>query len=169
MRQTSTRLESDYNIIFTLTPLERLNAIGCGDAVYDAHTLYLNHHGYPAYRRGQTEILVHRNVARKRYVGWPPSWHVHHINEDKTDWRSDNLIPLPPEVHDAIHDHYRHRSHTARAAARNERTHRDNREAFTKGIRTGIRRAHTWWNTTLRRQLPGALTALNTAKRRGSL
>lgn len=49
---------------------------------------------------------VHRTVYENHYGSIPKGWHVHHIDYNKKNNTSDNLIALPCEVHDYIHQTY---------------------------------------------------------------
>jgi len=59
--------------------------------------------GYATFREEGKNIFVHRRTAEKKYKVIPKGFHVHHIDEDKTNNRPDNLILLHWKDHDRVH------------------------------------------------------------------
>lgn len=64
----------------------------------------LDANGYERY--SDTKKLVHREVCRQAHGEFLPSWHVHHVNGRKLDNRPENLVALPPGLHQALHESF---------------------------------------------------------------
>ncbi|TCO70238.1 HNH endonuclease signature motif containing protein [Rhodovulum euryhalinum] len=53
--------------------------------------MYIDKHGYPRVSyRGKPE-KIHRLIWRMHHGAIPPGYEIHHKNEDKLDWRIENL------------------------------------------------------------------------------
>lgn len=75
----------------------------------------VDEHGYPVVcvpatrwgpdgkRRGKRYRKVHQLVWEKHYGPLPPGFHLHHINQNKLDWRLENLRSMPHEEHISLH------------------------------------------------------------------
>ena len=46
---------------------------------------------------------THRRVAEKKLGGLRRGFHVHHLDQDKTNNRSRNLVEVHPKVHGTLH------------------------------------------------------------------
>lgn len=65
---------------------------------YDGKKFTLRPHGYYELTTGN-RTLMHRYVWESKYGVIPCGWDIHHINEDKSDNRIDNLECLPKSEH----------------------------------------------------------------------
>lgn len=57
--------------------------------------------GYVVDNKGR---LVHRVLCRKFHGPFPRDWVVHHIDENKKNNSAENLIALPRQLHNKLHD-----------------------------------------------------------------
>jgi hypothetical protein len=75
-----------------------------GRAPLTDESIYVGKTGY--YQRTKDHKYVHRIIYYNAVKKTPPMWHVHHINGEKLDNRLDNLIALPPEIHQKLHERW---------------------------------------------------------------
>lgn len=61
----------------------------------------LNENGYYLTKGGKLE---HREIYKATYGKIPSGWVVHHIDQCKTNNDPDNLVALPRELHNTLHD-----------------------------------------------------------------
>jgi len=66
--------------------------------IYDSRKFTLRANGYYSLTTGD-RCLMHRYVWQKERGEIPEGWDIHHINEDKTDNRIENLECLPKSEH----------------------------------------------------------------------
>lgn len=70
----------------------------------------INAHGYVAIRTGKRKYRLEHRVIAERALGraLKPHEHVHHINCNKTDNRSENLLICTLSYHNEIHGRIKH-------------------------------------------------------------
>lgn len=70
-----------------------------------ANSIFIkNEFGYLVSRN--TGEPLHRIRYEKRYGVIPPKWDIHHVDGNKLNNDTDNLIALPHRVHFAIHEFF---------------------------------------------------------------
>jgi hypothetical protein len=70
----------------------------------DQPTRHINENGYWVTEAGKLE---HRLIYKRRHGRIPKGWHVHHIDQCKTNNDIENLIAIPESLHNQLHAHMR--------------------------------------------------------------
>lgn len=70
--------------------------------IYDGKKFTLRNNGYFSLSHG-SRMLMHRYVYEKEIGKIPDGWDIHHINQDKTDNRIENLECLPKSEHTRLY------------------------------------------------------------------
>lgn len=56
-----------------------------------------------SYEKDSQGNLLHRVISERHDGVIPKGWHVHHCDYNKYNNKIDNLVQIPPELHDEIH------------------------------------------------------------------